>query len=190
MTQTHHPSDITLRTFDAATAPDILPTVIVPLWESVYSDIAATDPFFSTERFLQRFNGYTQAPGFSLCTATHPTGEPVGLAFGYPLPPGSRWWNGLLTPAPDEFTTEDGHRTFAINEIMVVQPLRRHGIATALHRQLLTGRPETRATLLVEPDNHPARNAYLHWGWQHIGVLKPFPDSPTYDSMMISLPLP
>jgi ribosomal protein S18 acetylase RimI-like enzyme len=163
--------------------------VVIPLWEAIYADIAAEDPFFSTGRFLERFDGYTRSPGFSLCTATQSSGEPVGLAFGYPLPPGSRWWNGLLTPMPDDFTAEDGHRTFAINEIMVIEQRRRHGIATALHRKLLNDRPESRATLLVDPDNHPARTAYLHWGWQHIGTLKPFPDSPTYESMLIPLPL-
>jgi ribosomal protein S18 acetylase RimI-like enzyme len=181
---------LTLRSYDATSATGILHDVLIPVWEAVYADIAADDPFFTTKRFLQRFDGYTRAPGFSLCTATQPTGQPVGLAFGYTLQPGSRWWSGLQTPMPDDFTTEDGHRTFAINEIMVLEPHRRHGIATALHRELLSTRPEPRATLLVEPDNHPARNAYLHWGWQPIGTLKPFPDSPTYDSMIITLPLP
>jgi ribosomal protein S18 acetylase RimI-like enzyme len=180
----------TLRTFDSTNAKDILQSALIPLWKNVYSEIALTDPFFSTERFTQRFDGYASAPGFKLCTASNSAGEAVGVAFGYTLQTGSRWWNGLQTPVADEFTQEDGNRTFAINEIMVVESLRRKGIATALHRHLLADRPESRATLLVEPENHPARNAYLHWGWTQIGVLKPFPDSPTYDSMIISLPRP
>jgi GNAT superfamily N-acetyltransferase len=179
--------DIRISKYDTAGATGILHSFIIPIWENVYSDIAAVDPFFTTERFLQRFGGYASAPGFSLCVATTATSQPIGLAFGYSLQPGSRWWNGLVEPAPAEFTEEDGRRTFALNEIMVLQSHRRHGVATHLHRALLSGRKETRATLLVEPENLPARNAYLHWGWKPIGILKPFPDSPIYESMTLLL---
>jgi ribosomal protein S18 acetylase RimI-like enzyme len=182
-------ADLALKTFDSSTSGEILDDAIIPLWESIYAETAAADPFFSTERFIQRFHGYTAAPGFSLCIASDPAGNAVGMAFGYPLQPGSRWWNGLQTSVPSEFTQEDGKRTFAINEIMVIESLRRQGIATVLHRHLLAGRPESRATLLVEPENVPARNAYLHWGWAPMGMLKPFSDSPLYESMILSLPL-
>lgn len=185
---THATTDLVLKSYTAVGARAILHDTLVPVWEDIYAETAAEDPFFSTPRFLGRFDGYATAPGFSLCTASRGEGTPViGMAFGYTLQPGARWWNGLQTDVPAGFTDEDGHRTFAINEIMVIESERRHGVATALHRHLLAGRPEARATLLVEPENTPAREAYLSWGWQTIGVLKPLPDSPTYESMIINL---
>lgn len=38
---------------------------------------------------------------------------------------------------------------------------------------VLAGRPEERATLLVEPENTGARAAYDAWGWCHSGQLRP-----------------
>lgn len=184
------PTGYVLRHLSAAEALRIVDTALVPLWEDVYATQVATDPFFSTPRFLERLRGYASAPGFALVTASHAeTGRVVGVAFGYPLQPGARWWNGLQTHVPDGFTDEDGHRTFAINEIMVTQGERRRGVATALHDALLVPRLESRATLLVDPENTPARSAYLSWGWQPVGTVKPFRDSPTYESMNLPLPL-
>ena len=83
---------------------------------------------------------------------------------------------------------DDGHRTFALTEIMIRGPWRRQGYARHLHDALLRNRKEERATLLVLPDNAPAKAAYAAWGWRKLGELKPFEDSPTYDSMIVSLP--
>jgi hypothetical protein len=52
---------------------------------------------------------------------------------------------------------------------------------------LTQGRAEERATLLVLPDNVPARSAYLSWGWYKLGELQPFADAPVYDAMMLEL---
>jgi ribosomal protein S18 acetylase RimI-like enzyme len=179
---------IDIREFDSRTTRGAIDTVIVPIWERVYGDVATADPFFSTERFLDRVAGYTRSPGFGMFAALR-SDIPIGLAFGYPLAPGGRWWNGLQITVPSDFIHEDGKRTFAINEIMVDANYRRQGIATRLHSALLSSRRESRATLLVEPENEAARAAYLHWGWSDVGELKPFPDSPTYMSMILSLPL-
>ena len=48
-----------------------------------------------------------------------------------------------------------------------------HGIAHALHDHLLEERPEERATLLVNPANTRARDAYLRWGWTPVAQLRP-----------------
>ena len=181
---------LVLSAYNAAQARAIVHERLIPVWEDVYSAVAAEDPFFSTSRFLARFDGYASAPGFTLYTAARDSeSHLLGMAFGYTLQPGGRWWRGLRTSQPTGFTDEDGRRTFAVNEIMVVEPERRHGVATALHRELLSARPERRATLLVEPDNVPARQAYLSWGWRTVGVLQPYPDSPTYEAMVVDLPL-
>lgn len=51
----------------------------------------------------------------------------VGFALGYPLPPGSRWWQHLRGEheGDAEFTREDGTRTFALNELMLPDPISR-----------------------------------------------------------------
>lgn len=113
----------------------------------------------------------------------------MGQAFGYTLPPGARWWQGLTTPVPEGFTDESGQRTFALNELMVVPEWQGQGVAHALHDELLRGRSEERATLLVREDNTSAQNAYARWGWSKIGKLRPYPDAPHFDSLIIELPL-
>ncbi|MCI0689743.1 MAG: hypothetical protein L0Y54_21275 [Sporichthyaceae bacterium] len=105
---THHDGRTTLAIAD---------TVILPIYLASHQDVI-DDPFYSSERFLDRLRNYAQAPGFHL-VATHAANQMVGLAFGYTLGPTSRWWHGLTTPVPAGFTAEDGTRTFAFNELMV-----------------------------------------------------------------------
>ena len=175
---------------DARSARDNADKVLVPLWEATHEQIIATDAFYSTARILDRLDGYTKAAGFAMTVARDPTTDTtVGLAFGYPLPTGSRWWQGLLDPTPEGFTDEDGTRTFAINEIMVHPSHQRRGIAALLHTELLSARPEERATLLVRHDNHTAHAAYNSWGWHKVARLQPYPDSPIYDALILPLPL-
>jgi ribosomal protein S18 acetylase RimI-like enzyme len=59
---------------------------------------------------------------------------------------------------------EDGTRTFALSEIMVRRAYTGQGIAHALHDELLGGRSEERATLLVRPANTFAYRAYTGGG--------------------------
>jgi ribosomal protein S18 acetylase RimI-like enzyme len=143
------------------------------------------DPFYSAERFAERFAGYRSAPGFELVTA-HEDRELVGYVFGYALPPNARWWDGLLDAVPDGFTDETGHRTFALNELHVRAERRGRGIASTLHNELITHRDEERATVLVRPEN-PARATYLHWGYRVVGRLRPFADSPVYDALVLGI---
>ena len=121
--------------------------------------------------------------GFEIVIA-YVGGEPVGQAFGYTLPSTSKWWDGLTSPVPDGFTTETGTRTFAFNELMVVPAWQGKGVAHALHDELLAGRSEERATLLVREDNASAQLAYRRWGWEKAGKLRPYPDAPHFDSMI------
>ena len=179
--------DVRFQHHDAASANEALDGVIVPLYQASHQDLLS-DPFFSAERFAERVRGYLRAPGFGLVVASI-DGEPVGQAFGYALPPDARWWQGLTTPVPEGFTDETGTRTFALNELMVVPDWQGKGIAHATHNELLSSRSEQRATLLVSEDNEPAQAAYARWGWRKIGKLQPFPDSPHFDAMIISLPL-
>lgn len=181
------PRDLTFTHHDPASTGQILGSVIVPLYETSHADVVA-NPFYSTERFAERVRGYVRAPGFEIAIA-YVEGTPVGQAFGYTLPETSRWWEGLTTPVSAGFTTETGRRTFAFNELMVVPEWQGQGVAHALHDELLGGRKEERATLLVRDDNASAQAAYRRWGWQKIGKLRPYPDAPHFDAMIISLPI-
>jgi GNAT superfamily N-acetyltransferase len=157
----------------------------------VYAEVYAErldDPFFSLTRSWERLEGYASRSGFTLVTGLL-DGDEVGNALGYTLPEGSGWWKGLRATATNEELRETGSRTFALTEIMVREKWRRRGYAQELHDALLANRHEERATLLVLPDNTPARCAYLSWGWHKIGDLQPFDDSPIYDAMVRRLPL-
>lgn len=178
---------ITFTRHDPADAEKILDSVIVPVYVASHQDVIDR-PFYSAERFAERFGGYAKAPGFEIVIA-YVGGEPVGQAFGYALPVGARWWNGLTTPVPDGFTTETGSRTFALNELMVVPQWQGRGVAHALHDALLGGRAEQRATLLVREDNTSAQRAYARWGWRKVAKLQPFEDSPHFDAMILDLPV-
>lgn len=172
---------------DASTTEAIVDTVIGPVYEASHADVIA-DPFYSAERFIKRVLGYLKAPGFAL-VAAYSDDAAIGLAFGYALPVNARWWQGLTTLAPDGFTDETGRRTFALNELMVTPEWQGRGVAHALHDELLGSRDEERVTLLVREDNSAAQTAYARWGWQKIGKLGPYPDSPHFDAMVLPLPL-
>lgn len=156
---------------------------LIAAYAEVYAD-TLSDPFYSVDRFADRFAAHSSRPGYALVTA-HLDEELIGYAYGVPLSADTAWWQGLLTPVPAELTRETGRRTFALNEIMVREPWRRRGIARRLHDALLERRPEPRATLLVDPVNTPAKTAYTSWGWRRIGGLRPFPDAPVYDAMLL-----
>jgi len=117
-------------------------------------------------------------------------GEPIGYAYAAALQPGARWWMYQLDPLPEDFTEENGHRTLALNQIMVRRPWRKKGIAHRIHEELLSGRTEERVTLLVDPRNTGVKRLYEEWGYEHIGDQKPFPDSPLYATMVRQLKAP
>jgi ribosomal protein S18 acetylase RimI-like enzyme len=107
-------------------------------------------------------------PGFALAEARH-GGYLVGFAAGMPLRSATSWWRGLTTPLPDDFTAEDGGRTFALADLMVRASWRRQGIGRELHDRLLAGRDEERAALAVAPAAGAAQHALRSWGWRKVG---------------------
>jgi GNAT superfamily N-acetyltransferase len=181
---------LTFRRFDAAGSRSIRPVV-----ESIYKDayeeaIAKGDLFDSVEAFMRRFDAYTSRGSFDHVVA-YEDGEPVGQTWGWPLDHRARtgWWRGLKAEPEPGFADEDGTRTFALSEIMVRSKWTGQGIAHALHDELLSGRHEQRATLLVEPDYDTAYRAYLRWGWRKVAQLQPsLPDAPLFDVLVLPLP--
>lgn len=154
----------------------------------LYSEVFAEPPHSEGPEEFERFAtrwwpSQRQQPGFQLVLAEHLTDGLVGASYGYHLTPDTQWWSGALTPIED--TTEWQGRTFAIIEMMVRRPWRRRGIAQAMHTALLKAAgPAERATLLVRPDNAPARRAYEQWGYRFVGQIRPGRTSPVYDAML------
>ena len=178
-------SNLTFTHHDAVGTEAIVYSVIIPIYEATHADVIH-DPFYGVDRFVERMRGYQKAPGFEIVSAAV-DGMPVGLAFGYALPENARWWTGLTTPVEPDLIAETGTRTFALNELMVHPDWQRHGIAEALHDELMAHRLEDRATLLVREDNLAAQTAYAKWGWKKIGKLRPYPDSPNYDALVLQI---
>lgn len=176
---------ITFTHHDGESVRSVLDAVVLPLYEASHTEVIQ-DPFYSAERFATRVRGYTTSPGFEMVVAEI-GGEAAGQAFGYALPAGARWWRGLTTPVDPEMVTETGSRTFALCELMVHPDWQRRGVARSLHDELLHHRPEARATLLVREENLAAQRAYAKWGWRRLGKVRPYPDSPHYDALVLPL---
>ncbi|MET7937621.1 GNAT family N-acetyltransferase [Streptomyces sp. NPDC005322] len=138
--------------------------------------------------FIELFHVQAKRPGFRLVIARDGA-EVIGFAFGFQLPPETRWWKGLLKPMPEDFTEETGERTFAIIELAVRKAWRRQGTAAGLHTRLLDGLPVERVTLTMrpEPDAVPAHATYAAWGYRKVGQSRPSDESPLYEAMVLDL---
>jgi GNAT superfamily N-acetyltransferase len=158
---------------------------VTRLYVAAHAD-SLHDPFYSVERFVERVRGYARSAQFELVTGRIGD-QPVGLALGYGLPEHARWWAGLTTPVDPELIAEDGTRTFGLCELMTDPDWQGRGVAHQIHDELLFNRPERRASLLVAAENETARQAYFKWGWHQIGKLRPYPDSPHYDALILDL---
>lgn len=179
--------DVRFQRYSAEEARQIRDTV-QDIYERSYVDaIASGDPFDSVNAFMRRFDSYASNPSIDLVIA-YQDDRAIGQTWGWPLTAQTGWWSGLLSEPDPDFTREDGHRTFALSEIMVIPECTGQGVAHALHDNLLTKRPEERATLLVEQDNSNAYRAYLHWGWRQVAQLCPeWEHAPTFDVLMLDL---
>ncbi|WP_217166146.1 N-acetyltransferase [Streptomyces sp. AC512_CC834] len=177
--------ELRLERRDAAGLTDIRPQLL-EVYAEVYADRLGEE-FHSLARFDERLGWNTDVPGFAAVVGWC-GGRPIGYAYGCTLQATTRWWNGLRTPVADGATEETGHRTFALSELMVTVTVRGTGIARRVHDELLRGRTEDRATLLVERDHPKVRALYEAWGYEPFGEVMPFPDAPLYDAMLLQLP--
>ncbi|MGA8112619.1 MAG: GNAT family N-acetyltransferase [Actinocatenispora sp.] len=177
-------TDLTVRHLSAEDM-NALKEPLLDVYAKCYADLIAK-PFFAPERHWERLEGYASRNGFALVIGSVGT-EVVGCALGFTLPAETGWWKGLKTEVDPADVVETGTRTFALNELMVAPGHTNKGHGRALHDALLADRSEQRATLLVRPDNIPARPAYLRWGWRKLGEIQPFDDAPRYDAMVLDL---
>jgi GNAT superfamily N-acetyltransferase len=179
--------EVIFKRFDAAGSRRQRDVVSRIHLDAYAEEIATGDPFAGEAAFMTRFDAYTSRDGFDLVMAFDGD-DPVGQAWGWPLTPETRWWEGLDAEPEPGFTNEDGQRTFAFSEIMVRRAWTGKGVARALHDRLLSGRPEPRATLLVRPENTTAYTAYTRWGWRQVARLRPgWPDAPLMDVLIRDL---
>nr|WP_260860163.1 GNAT family N-acetyltransferase [Streptomyces cupreus] len=156
---------------------------MLDVYAEIYADRLGED-FHSVARFDERLGWNTEVPGFAAVVG-YLDDTPVGYAYGCTLQPTTRWWNGLRTAVSEGATEETGSRTFTLSELMVVGKVRGTGAARQIHDALLRGRHEERVTLLVERDHPKVRALYEEWGYEWFGEVRPFPDAPVYDAMML-----
>ncbi|WP_327145388.1 GNAT family N-acetyltransferase [Nocardia sp. NBC_01327] len=188
------PAGLSFQRLTASQAREQRETVEDVFRRSYVEAIDAGDLFEAPAEFMHRFGAYTsptRAGDFELVFA-YLDGKPVGQTWGWPLLPDTIWWQISRLDIADTdlaaFTHETGNRTFALSEIMVCNEYAGRGIARALQDELLNGRREQRATLLVDPQNSRAYNRYSRWGWRRVGTMRPdWPDAPTFDVLVRSL---
>lgn len=157
-------------------------------FEEIQTVYAAAFPDYDLGDHRVRTMRQTQSSGFEAVIARL-DGELIGFAYGLPLSPQSRWWEGLQPAAPEGFTTETGSRTFALIDLAVLPAHRGRGLARRLTSELLQGRTEERATLATDPHKRQVQEMYERWGWRKVGRVPGHPGEtqPEYDLYMIDL---
>ncbi|MFE1175109.1 GNAT family N-acetyltransferase [Streptomyces sp. NPDC058773] len=157
----------------------------------VYAEVFAEEPYGesreSVEATFRRFRSQVCKSAFRAALACTTDGEPVGIAFGYPLSSKTGWWDRLITPVSDDLRREDGQRTFGLMEFAVRAPWRRLGVGRRLHEALLAGGNEERVLLNALPDAEAAQAAYRSWGYRKVGEARPWEGAPLHDVLVCQL---
>ncbi|MFJ6793925.1 GNAT family N-acetyltransferase [Streptomyces sp. NPDC091268] len=160
-------------------------------FRAVYADVFAEPPYGESSddvaATFDRFRAQTRRRTFRAALARSEDGEPVGVAYGWTVPPDTGWWDELTESVPAEMRREDGQRTFGLMELAVRGPGRRQGVARRLHETLLGGLRAERVLLNVHPDSKAALGAYRAWGYRKIGEARPGHGPHTYDVMVLDL---
>jgi GNAT superfamily N-acetyltransferase len=180
-------SEATYQRYEGQEAAGQLDTFL-PAYEEVYVEPPYSEGPSDVAQFIDHYLFHAQRPGMRLVIARD--GEDViGFTYGYLLPRNTRWWTNVDPVLADDFTHEDGNRTWVILELAVREKWRRRGIAAALHAALLDGLDVERVTLTVrpEPEALPAQSAYASWGYRTVGRSHPWEDAPFYNAMILEL---
>jgi hypothetical protein len=161
---------------------------IEPVWDTlidVYAEVRADrlhDPHYSVERYAERLARHASEPGWEAVVG-YDGDQAVGYAYGNRIEYGDRFWKRVTSPLPDTLTRTP---TLALKEIMVRVPWRKTGASLAIHDSLLSQRPETQVTLMVNPlaGDGKVHRLYETWGYHDIGRSQPSPDSPVLTAMV------
>jgi ribosomal protein S18 acetylase RimI-like enzyme len=155
----------------------------------IYAEAFAEPPYNETEgdvaAAFRRFPVQARNRTFRAVLARTSQGEPIGMAYGYPLGPDTVWWDELTEPVPDDMRREDGHRTFGLMELAVRGPWRGQGVARRLHRTLLDGIGAERVLLNVNQASKAASAAYRAWGYRKIGEARPWGEGTDLRDVML-----
>ncbi|MEF3119491.1 GNAT family N-acetyltransferase [Streptomyces chrestomyceticus] len=175
-----------IRHYDHRHAAELRP-LLLEVYAEVYAEAAKTDPFATVDRFAQGLDAWSTKPGWT-CVVGYDGDQAAGYAYGAPLVAGAPWWGGLLSDVDPDLIEETGSRTYALSELMVRVPWRKTGVSRQLHDALLEGRPEERATLLVDQSHPKVHALYESWGWQTLGDLRPrLHGAPVFHAMLLPL---
>jgi GNAT superfamily N-acetyltransferase len=147
----------------------------------LYDTVFSKPPFHwrdeESQNHRRRLEQLLTREGFGIVIAAHED-ELVGFAYGFTLPPDTKWWSGLPDSVPADTTTERPGRTFALIDFAVREDWRGRGVGRRLHEDLLASRSEERVTLTVQPTATETQQVYEHWGWQKVGQIEAAPDAP------------
>ena len=175
-------SDITLRRHGAEETLT-LRDQILPVYAASHEHLIAK-PWWSPQEFWDRLvQIYARTRDFELVSGWLDD-TMVGYAFGSPKDDTGKMWPDIHTAFP--YLEPDGP-VYIFREFAVTPKLQRRGYGRLIHDELLRGRLERAAHLLVRKDNEPARAAYRRWGWTFVGEIQPFDDAPTLDAMALDL---
>ncbi|MFI8504945.1 GNAT family N-acetyltransferase [Streptomyces sp. NPDC085524] len=156
---------------------------LAPVYEAVFAEPPYLEGPRDVADFLERYQREHKTPGFRLVLA-HDDDGLTGFAYGLPLSSDSGWWSGLLnSDLPEEFTREDGRRTFVMMELAVRAEHRGRGVGRTLHTALLDGVTAERATLAVRPEA-PAASWYKRLGYTRVGLTQPWDGAPVYRALV------
>ncbi|PBC83501.1 MULTISPECIES: GNAT family N-acetyltransferase [unclassified Streptomyces] len=162
-----------------------------PAFRLVYAEVFAGEPYEETPESIaaafRRFRSQVRKSTFRSALARTTDGEPVGIAYGYPLSPTTGWWDHLITPVPADFRREDGQRTFGLMEFAVRASWRRLGVGRRLHEVILGGGDEERVLLNALPDAEAAQSAYRSWGYRKVGEARPWEGAALHDVLLLDL---
>ncbi|MFD5554301.1 GNAT family N-acetyltransferase [Streptomyces sp. NPDC127068] len=183
------PTAVTYERFEGQGAADQLDT-FMPAYEEVYAEPPYREGPTDVALFVRHYQAHVQRPGMRLALAREGD-EVVGFAYGLPLAADAAWWHGV-PDLHEDFTREDGARTFAVFELAVRRKWRRSGVAGRLHALLRDGLAVERVTLAVrpEPEAKPAQSAYAKWGYREVGPVRPREEGPAYTVMVLDVPQP
>ncbi|WP_336298245.1 MULTISPECIES: GNAT family N-acetyltransferase [unclassified Streptomyces] len=149
-----------------------------PAFRRVYAEVFAEEPYEETpesvEATFRRFRSQVRKSTFRAAFARTGEGEPVGIAYGYPLSAKTDWWDRMNTPVSDELRREDGQRTFGLMEFAVRAPWRRLGVGRRLQEAVLAEGNEERVLLNSLPEAEAAQAAYRSWGYRKVGQAHPW----------------
>jgi GNAT superfamily N-acetyltransferase len=182
------PDDVTLAFHGSAEAVGLLDE-LCDAYADAYGAVPGEDTGQKSDAFRDRATMALEVPNYSLATARDGD-QLVGFVFGYSLPPGRNWWNGLRPEPSEDFATETGSRTVVLAEIEVRRAWQGHGIGRALQDAFLSRRSEERATLATNPKAAGTQALYERWGWRKVGTVPGRPGAYYSEYLLYVRPLP